>query len=100
MELAEIRKKIDALDEEMLTLFLERMDLAEEIAAYKNEHHLPIVNRSREREILSSMTRKAGESPVSSIVFLLSLTNKETPTAPNINPLVKWRITSHILTLP
>ena len=61
MELAEIRKKIDALDEEMLTLFLERMDLAEEIAAYKNEHHLPIVNRSREREILSSMTRKAGE---------------------------------------
>ncbi len=61
MELAEIRKKIDALDEEMLTLFLERMDLAEEIAAYKNEHHLPIVNRSREREILSSMTRKAEE---------------------------------------
>ena len=46
MELSEIRAKIDAVDDQMLKLFLERMDLAEEVAAYKNEHRLPILNRS------------------------------------------------------
>ena len=45
MELSEIRTKIDAVDDELLRLFLERMDLAEEVAAYKNEHHLPILHR-------------------------------------------------------
>ena len=37
MELSEIRKKIDAVDSRLLDLFLERMRLAEEVAAYKNE---------------------------------------------------------------
>lgn len=61
MELSEIRTKIDAVDEELLKLFLERMDLAEEVAAYKNEHHLPILNRQREREILANVSEKSGE---------------------------------------
>ena len=61
MELSEIREKIDVIDEQMLRLFLERMDLAEEIAAYKNEHHMPIVSRGREREILAKAAKQAGE---------------------------------------
>jgi chorismate mutase/prephenate dehydratase len=61
MELSEIRTKIDAVDEQLLQLFLERMDLAEDVAAYKNEHHLPILNKQREREILARVTEKAGE---------------------------------------
>ena len=60
MELSEIREKIDILDEQMLELFLERMALAEEIAAYKNERNMPIINRGREREILSKVARQAG----------------------------------------
>lgn len=61
MELSEIRTKIDAVDEQLLDLFLERMALAEEVAAYKTEHHLPILNKQREREILAKVTEKAGE---------------------------------------
>ena len=38
MELSEIRTKIDAVDDQLLDLFLERMHLSEEVAAYKNEH--------------------------------------------------------------
>ena len=38
MELSEIRTRIDAVDDQLLKLFLERMELAEEVAAYKNEH--------------------------------------------------------------
>ena len=47
MELSEIRTRIDAVDDQLLKLFLERMELAEEVAAYKNEHHLPILNKQR-----------------------------------------------------
>ena len=61
MELSEIREKIDAVDDQLLQLFLERMALAEEVAAYKNEHHLPILNKQREREVLAKVTEKAGD---------------------------------------
>ncbi len=61
MELSEIRGKIDAVDDQLLSLFLERMALSEEVAAYKNEHHLPILNKQREREILAKVTERAGD---------------------------------------
>ena len=61
MDLMEIRKKIDAVDDELLSLFLQRMALAEDVAAYKNEHQLPILNRQRERDVLAKVTEKAGE---------------------------------------
>lgn len=61
MELSEIRTKIDAVDDQLLDLFLQRMELSEEVAAYKNEHHLPILNKAREREILAKVTEKSGE---------------------------------------
>lgn len=61
MELSEIRTKIDAVDDQLLALFLERMALSEEVAAYKNEHKLPILNKTREREILAKVTQRAGD---------------------------------------
>ncbi|MBD5147744.1 MAG: bifunctional chorismate mutase/prephenate dehydratase [Oscillibacter sp.] len=61
MELSEIRTKIDAVDDQLLDLFLQRMALSEEVAAYKNEHHLPILNKQREREILAKVTERAGD---------------------------------------
>ena len=61
MVLCEIRAKIDAVDDQLLGLFLERMELSETVAAYKNEHKLPILNKTREREILAKVTEKAGD---------------------------------------
>ena len=61
MELSEIRAKIDAVDDRLLDLFLERMALSEAVAAYKNEKHLPILNKAREREILAKVTQRAGD---------------------------------------
>ena len=61
MELSEIRVKIDAVDDQLLSLFLERMALSEEVASYKNQHHLPILNKQREREILAKVTERAGD---------------------------------------
>lgn len=61
MELSEIRTRIDAVDDRLLDLFLERMALSEEVASYKIEHRLPILNKAREREILARITQKAGD---------------------------------------
>ena len=61
MELSEIREKINDVDDQLLDLFLQRMDLSEEVAAYKNEHHQPILNKQREREILAKVAEKSGD---------------------------------------
>lgn len=61
MELSEIRQQIDTVDDQMLELFLRRMDLAEAVAAYKKEHNQPILNKAREREILAKVMEKAGD---------------------------------------
>ena len=61
MDLNEIRKKIDGIDSQMTRLFAERMGLAAEVAKYKKENNLPILNRKREREIVSQVTSSVPE---------------------------------------
>ena len=46
-KLQQARLEIDAVDREMAQLFVRRMRAAEEVAAYKKEHALPILNRER-----------------------------------------------------
>lgn len=61
MDLKEIRKCIDDVDNGILELFLKRMDLSSKVAEYKMAHQLPVLNREREREILKDVMEKAGE---------------------------------------
>ncbi len=61
MDLTHLRSKINDVDEAMLKLFLERMEISEEVAACKVKNALPVLNREREREILAKMTAKTGE---------------------------------------
>lgn len=61
MEIAEIRKQIDHIDEQLLELFIRRMELSGEAAAYKQRHSLPLVNREREREVLAKAEQQAGD---------------------------------------
>ena len=60
MELSEIRAKIDAVDDQLLDLFLQRMALAEEVGHYKAAHHLPILNQAREQAVLDRVAERAG----------------------------------------
>ena len=62
MELSDIRVKIDEIDDQLLKLFLERMELSDEVAAYKNAHNQPILNKERERAVLAKVTDKAGDT--------------------------------------
>ena len=60
MELNELRNEINQIDDEILNLFLRRMDVAEQVADYKRDHNLPILQPAREREILKKVADKAG----------------------------------------
>ena len=60
MELKDIRNTIDQIDDQMLELFVRRMETAREVAAYKKEHGLPILDSGREREVLNRVSEKAG----------------------------------------
>lgn len=55
MDAKEIRTKIDTIDSQMADLFTQRMALAAQIAQWKKEQGLPVLNSGREREVLSHM---------------------------------------------
>lgn len=55
MELTELRKKIDDIDQQLIALFEQRMDVADSIAAYKKETGMAILDASREEQKLQSV---------------------------------------------
>lgn len=73
MELKDYRNQIDAIDDEIVRLFQQRMDIASEIAAYKKEHNLPILQAGREREKLADLSGKTREDLQSYLRVLYSL---------------------------
>lgn len=61
MGLEELRSEIDAVDEKLLPLFLKRMDLSKRVAEFKRENNMPILNKTREREILAKVMEESGD---------------------------------------
>ena len=61
MTLEELRARIDGIDAELIRLFSQRMDAAAEIAAYKKEHGLPVLDARRERDKLRQAEELAPE---------------------------------------
>lgn len=53
-DLQETRKALDAVDRQIVALFEERMTLARDVAAYKIANGLPVLDRSREEQVLDS----------------------------------------------
>lgn len=56
MKLDELRLKIDEIDREMTRLFEARMDVASQIAEYKRENNLPVLDAGREREKINAIS--------------------------------------------
>ncbi len=61
MELLELRNKINQIDEDLLQLFVERMQVSGSVAEYKRQNHLPVLDTARERELLAGIAQRAGE---------------------------------------
>ena len=62
MDLTQCREKIDELDRQLVALFAERMETAAQVAAYKKEHGLPVLDAARERQKLRAVGELAPEA--------------------------------------
>lgn len=60
MDLQDLRRQIDGIDDQLVQLFAQRMAVSADIAAYKKEQNLPIFVPAREREKLLDVAEKAG----------------------------------------
>lgn len=58
MDLKELRKQINEIDDEILSLYLKRMDISKQIGQYKKEHNLPIYDSKREEELINNLLNK------------------------------------------
>ena len=56
MDLKELRKDIDCIDDQITSLFVRRMEDAQKIAQWKKEHETAVTDTSREREIINKQT--------------------------------------------
>ena len=55
--LDDIRVEINAVDDELLSLIIKRLNLSKEVAAYKKANNIPILDRARELWILDHITK-------------------------------------------
>lgn len=69
----EYRKKMDEIDAEIVRLFAERMKTAADIAAFKKEHRLPVLDPIREREKINAVIEQSPEETKDFAPLLYSL---------------------------
>lgn len=60
MDLLDLRKEIDNIDEQLIPLLLKRMSISEQVARYKVERGIPVLNAEREQQILDNVAEKCG----------------------------------------
>ena len=61
MNLEKCREKIDKINDEILKLFISRMEVTSQVADYKKENNLSVYQPDREREILDKIRKDAGK---------------------------------------
>lgn len=55
MDLDQIRKDIDQIDQELVALLEKRMVCVSQIIEYKEQQGLPVLDKGREREVLEKI---------------------------------------------
>ena len=71
MDLSQYRERIDTIDRELIRLFTERMQIAQGIAEYKVENHLPVLDAARERQKLAEIAKLSNDEvrPYTGVLF-------------------------------
>jgi len=70
MDIQELRGRINAIDEQLVKCFDERMKVALEIAEYKKENGLPVFDPARERDVLNKQTAAVSEEMATYVKLL------------------------------
>ena len=73
MELTDYRAELDKIDSQLLKLFAERMDIAGDIARWKQENHMPVLDLRREKEKLRKLEEQSPEELKEYTASLFSL---------------------------
>lgn len=76
-KLEELREEIDNVDREIVKLFERRMEIVLEVAKYKTDNNLPILNISREEEVIKQNTKYLKNADLSNYLreFYINLMN-------------------------
>ena len=61
MELNELRNQIDGIDRELVELFKRRMNVSAQVAEYKRQTGMNVLDASRERTLLTKVSELSGE---------------------------------------
>ena len=61
MKLNNLRDQIDSIDRDLVELFKARMAVLTQIAEYKRENGMPILDSAREEELLMKISELAGD---------------------------------------
>ncbi len=72
-DLSVIRERIDAIDDQIIALFRERMAATDEVGAYKSAHGLPVLDRMRERQKLADVAEKVPDELRDYAIVLFNL---------------------------
>ena len=56
-ELQKAREQINEIDEQMAELFQKRMQAVESVIAFKKQHGMPVLDASREEEVIAKNNR-------------------------------------------
>ena len=62
MDIKDARKQIDSIDEQLVNLFEQRLSIIKSIGKFKDEHHLPLIDEERDREIISSLKTECDDT--------------------------------------
>ena len=73
MELSELRIQLDKINNDLLELFIKRMEIAGQVAEYKRINNMPVFDSGRERQILNDIAEKSGEDMRSYSTVLFSM---------------------------
>ena len=61
MDIKDLRQEINDIDRELTALFNKRMNVSLEVAKYKTENNMPVLDKARERDVLEKVA--AASSP-------------------------------------
>lgn len=76
-ELRKYRQKIDLLDQDIMSLINERFIVIKKIKEYKTQNNLPVLNQSREDEILDKTSKFLYQDSIKAIYQTILKESKE-----------------------
>ncbi|MBQ8569811.1 MAG: chorismate mutase [Oscillospiraceae bacterium] len=72
MDLTELRNRIDDIDSSILDLFVKRMNICRQVADYKRENNLPVMQGNREEQVLERIRKLAPDDLADGSAVLFS----------------------------